>query len=82
LIIPVTLMHIKIELRGYDEEKNIIEQAKKRLEHFINQDLSEILAEEIGWENLEEDEEFLAMNFNVHLYQRKDYDEEKYYGCY
>lgn len=75
-------MHIKIELRGFEEEKSLVEQAKKRISSFLNNDLAEILAEEIGWENLEEDEEFLDMNLNVHLYPRQDYDEKKYYGCY
>lgn len=74
-------MHIKIELRGYEEEKSLIGIAKKRIQSFIASDLADILMEEFGWENLEEDEEVVATDYNVHIYPHPDYEEERFFGC-
>jgi|WetSurMetagenome_2_1015567.scaffolds.fasta_scaffold48608_7 hypothetical protein len=70
-------MHIKVEIRGYYPEKEMVYEAMKKLQWFIKEDLTGYFWNKIGEENLEEDEEIIEFGSDIHLYPQED--EERYY---
>jgi hypothetical protein len=74
-------MHISITIRAYKSEKDLVDLVKKRLGWYVREDIPEMLLEEIGYENVEEDEELVDYRLDVHLYPNAEIggEELRYY---
>ena len=73
-------MHIQIDLRGYRGEQELIKEARRLLNNLLQNDMQVALLDIIGYNNVEEADEFVAVGWNEHIYPNEK-NEYPYWGC-
>jgi|WetSurMetagenome_2_1015567.scaffolds.fasta_scaffold356499_3 hypothetical protein len=70
-------MYISVIVSGYNSEKSAVNHVKKRLDDLLGNVIPEEILDMVGWENVEEDEDFVDYRIDDRLY--KDEEGERFY---